>query len=113
MASASAPPWRYGALASAKRGGLTRQCGQRRGLSAGSSVSSCGTPQTGHPAGSGISVSAQTAQNGDSPDASQAAQRAGKTRSSAANAARRRWSEMDTTHIPCSRRAREEAYSFR
>ena len=96
MASASAPPCRYGALASANRGGCARQCGQRRGFSAGSSDSSWGTPHTGQPVGVGTRVSAQTAQKGDSPGRSHAAQRGGKTRSSTSSARRRSAVEMDT-----------------
>src|SRR2546427_8024628 len=95
MASASAPPCRYGALASANRGGCARQCGHRRGFNAGSSDSSWGTPHTGHPAGTGTRVSAQTAQKGDSPGTSHDAQRSGKTRSRTSSARRRSGGEMD------------------
>ena len=77
MASASAPPCSHGALAAANAGGARRQCWHRRGLSAGSSASSAGAPQTGQPAGQGKSVSAQAPQNGESPKAAHAAQRSG------------------------------------
>src|SRR5438270_8618320 len=79
-ASASAPPNRYGASARAYGGGEERQRAQRRGRSAGRSTSSPGSPQSGHPAGTGMSVSAQGAQNGPSHSDSQDAQRSGKSR---------------------------------
>src|SRR3954471_15597913 len=70
----------------------------RRGRSAGRSESSWGTPQTGHPAGSATSVSAQTPQKGASPGASHEAQRVGKMRSSAPMAARWSWTARDTAN---------------
>ena len=65
MASASAPPCRYGALAQTKGGGAARQWAQRRSLKLASSE---GCPQTGQPAPVGRSVSAHGSQNGASPE---------------------------------------------
>src|SRR5438874_6480072 len=79
IASASAPPNRYGASARAYRGGVERHGAHLRGRSAGRSVSSEGSPHSGHPAGTGISVSAHGAQNGPSQSDSHAPQRSGKS----------------------------------